>query len=337
MVARTRSADPYSSGESRREAGDRVPTLICTDSGYLQHAAVCLTSLVANNPGLFFDIAIVRRASETLDIAKLRRSLAPFANHTITEKAFTQPPEISLPLNPQAKYTLDSWSRLWVADFFPDDVERVLYLDGDIVVVGSIAELWRTDLDGNVLGCVDIPGAAIGVQRLGLRPEDGYFNSGVLLIDLKQWRETQVLPRLLDYMRVHPEQMVFALDQDALNACLYKSKKRLDPKWNAVWTFFRDNEPVPLPRAAIEVLRRDARIIHFNHEIKPWSYFCEHPRQSEYYRYLRMTEWRDFVPPDRTMRNRLYKFAGAVLPARVKASLRSARRKLPIGGMVHRA
>jgi lipopolysaccharide biosynthesis glycosyltransferase len=69
-------------------------------------------------------------------------------------------------------------------------------------------------------------------------------------------------------------------------------------------------------------VRREARIIHFNGNSKPWSYFCDHPRKAEYNKYLRMTEWRDFVPPDRTFINRLRKLASAILPAKTKALIK---------------
>jgi lipopolysaccharide biosynthesis glycosyltransferase len=313
--------------KSEAAAANRVATLMCIDAVYLQHAAVCLVSLLANNPDLFFDIVVVRRPNEGFDDDKLRRSLQRFANHSLSFRVFTPPTEAALTLNPRAHYTLDIWNRLWVEEFFAENVDRVLYLDADIVVTGSIAGLWRTDLEGNLVGAVDIPGAQAGVVRLGLA-ENGYFNSGVLLIDLKEWRRARVLDALISYISAHPEQMVYTPDQDALNACLYDRKKRLDPKWNAVWTFFQETDPVPLPRAELETVRRQACIIHFNNSPKPWSYFCAHPRKAEYKKYLRMTEWRDFVPPDRTAMNRLRKLTAAVLPGNLKAFLRSVQHRI---------
>jgi hypothetical protein len=54
--------------------------------------------------------------------------------------------------------------------------------------------------------------------------------------------------------------------------------------------FFREPLALPLDRAEIEAIRRNAQIIHFNGGSKPWSYFCDHPRRAEYEKYLRMTE-----------------------------------------------
>jgi lipopolysaccharide biosynthesis glycosyltransferase len=309
--------------EDGATSGSRVHLLLCSNALYLQHLAVCLTSLLANNPDLFFDIVVVGRATEELDEAKLRRSLARFPGQSLSFRRFTPPADRLLPLNPRAHYTLDNWSRLWVEEFFANDVDRVLYLDSDIVVVGKVAPLWSADLDGALLGAVDIPGSERGVINLAMRAEDGYFNSGVLLIDLKQWRETRALETVLDYVEAYPERMMRDVDQEALNACFHGRRKRLEYKWNVMGAFFREPVALPLARAEIESVRQEARVIHFNGNSKPWSYFCDHPRKAEYEKYLRMTEWRDFVPEDRTVVNRLRKHLSPIVPEKTKTALKA--------------
>jgi lipopolysaccharide biosynthesis glycosyltransferase len=298
-----------------------VSILMCTNALFLQHTAVCLASLLANNPDFFFDIVIVKRITEDLDEEKLRRSLAGFSNHLLTFQKFEPPADLLLPLEPHAHYTIDTYTRLWLGEFFPETVNRVLYLDADIVVVGSIAPLWSTDLGGALMGAVDIPGSDQGVRRLGMRMEDGYFNAGVLLIDVAQWRATRAELTVLDYIRANPERVSY--DQDALNACFRSRTKRLDYQWNVIRPFYREPLVLPLGRTEIEAIRRDARIIHFNGGSKPWSYFCDHPRRAEYEKYLRMTEWRNYVPPDRTPLNVVRKLLSGILPDSVKDRLKS--------------
>src|SRR5947209_4975254 len=203
-----------------------------TDGRFLQHAAVCLTSLLVNNPDLFFDIVIVSRPTESLDKEKLEQTLGPFLNHSLSLIKFEPPPDRLLPL--YYEYTIDTWTRLWIEHFFPNEVDRVLYLDGDIVVVGSITELWETELGGALLAAVDIPGAVSsiplledGSNWLGIRPDEGYFNAGVLIIDLKQWRDTRALDTVLAFVEANPDR-VPNVDQDALNACFHARRKRLE-------------------------------------------------------------------------------------------------------------
>lgn len=302
-------------------ATDSVNILMCTNALFQQHVAVCLASLLANTPDLFFEIVIVTRVSEELDEDKLRRSLVRFPNNSLSFRKFELPDDLLLPLHPESHYTVDTYTRLWLGEFFPATADRVLYLDADIVVVGSIAPLWSIDLAGALMGAVDIPGSDRGVTRLAMRAEDGYFNAGVLVIDLKQWRATRAQETVVDYIRANPDRVRY--DQDALNACFYSRTKRLDYKWNVIRPFFREPLALPLKRAEIEAVRREAQIIHFNGGSKPWSYFCDHPRRAEYEKYLRMTAWQDYVPPDRTPLNRLRKGMSAILPNPVKRLLKT--------------
>jgi lipopolysaccharide biosynthesis glycosyltransferase len=286
------------------KTGNRVHLLLCVDPVFVQHAAVCLTSVLMNNQDLFFDIVVAGRLIEASDEEKLRRSIARFSNHTFHLHRFIPPPEILLPLEPGAHQTVDTYTRFWVADFFPADVDRVLYLDGDVVVVNSLKALWNVELGGALLAAVDVPDSERVMARFGIPPDDGYFNAGVLLIDLAQWRQTRALDAALDYVKINAH--LVRHDQDALNACFHDRRRRLDYKWNAMWPFFyAPRDYGPLSPMAVDEVRRHIHIIHFNGVSKPWNYFCDHPCRGEYDKYLRMTEWRDFVPADRTFRNRL--------------------------------
>ena len=264
MSSFTVTAVPQQQRSGESAAATRVNALLCTNALFLQHAAVCLASLLANNADLFMDIVVVAQTAETLDEEKLRRSLAQFPNHSLTFQKFTIPRNLLLPLIPQSHYTVDTYTRLWVNEFFPANTDRVLYLDADIVVVGSIGPLWTTDLGGALMGAVDIPGSDRGVTSLGMRAEDGYFNAGMLIIDLAQWRATGAEKIVIDYIRENPDRIMF--DQDALNACFCGCTKRLDYKWNVIRPFYREPLVLPLARAEIETIRREARI----HTLQRW-------------------------------------------------------------------
>ena len=122
---------------------------------------------------------------------------------------------------------------------------------------------------------------------------------------------------VLRYVEAYPQRLI-DLDQDALNACFHSRRKRLEYRWNTTWSFYREPLSIPLARREIELVRQETRIIHFNGNSKPWSYFCDHPRKADYYKYLGMTEWRDFVPGDRTVVNRLRKRIAGILPKKQK-------------------
>lgn len=300
-------------------APSAIPTLFCINAGYARHLAVCIVSLLENNPRAFFDIVIVTTGDLGPEAGKLRRTLAAHANHTLRVTRFESEKRLTLPL--RAHYSIDIYTRLWAADLFPEQVDKVLYLDSDMIVAGDIGALWRTELGNAILGAVTIPGST-RCAALAIPESYGYFNSGVLLINLAAWRNERIFERVIDYIGRNADTIVDP-DQDALNACLYDRRVKLPYIYNAVSPFFFDYHPMGMSRAEIEAVRADARILHFNGASKPWSYLCRHPRRAEYWRYLAETEWRGEGPDDRNFVNWTKKTFGPLVPEPVRAYVRA--------------
>jgi len=168
------------------------------------------------------------------------------------------PPEASIPL--------------LLAEILPRDLERVLFLDADMLVLDDLANLWQTPLDDHVLAAA--PDAAIplcsaprGVKRceaLGIPPAAPYFNGGVLLVHLARWREREVTRRVRLYFETTREPIDF-LHQEALNAVLWADWKQLDPRWNLLASLAGRR----YGRSASDAWRRPG-IVHFAGRMKPW-------------------------------------------------------------------
>ena len=297
----------------------RIPTLICFNENYTQHAAVCMVSLLENNPNSDFDFVVVTTQGLGNTEERLHRTVGKYENCTLRIH-FKKSDSLALPL--RIHYSMDTYTRLWADEFFPDHVERILYLDGDMVVVGNISELWNTNLGDAVLGAVTIPGST-RCAPFGIPESFGYFQSGVLLINLKRWRQDRILARCIDWIEHNHEKIVDA-DQDVLNACLYDRRYPLPSVWNVIAPFYFNYHPLGIPRDELQVIRRDARIIHFNGPSKPWHYLSRHPRRDEYWKYLALTEWRDYVPPDRNLVNWGKKHVGPFVPERMRSLLKRA-------------
>jgi lipopolysaccharide biosynthesis glycosyltransferase len=131
--------------------------------------------------------------------------------------------------------------RLLLPELLPAAVERVLYLDCDLICTGRLAPLWRTDLRGELLGAVRDPGAptisaALGLPgfRTGARRLkfwSDYFNSGVLLMDLQRCRTENLTATMLTYVQDSATRLRF-VDQDALNFAVDDRWLRLERRWN---------------------------------------------------------------------------------------------------------
>ena len=296
---------------------EKINLLFCCNSAYSQHLCVALISVLANNPGQQFDIAVVGRDAFGDEAEKIRRSLAQFSNFDLRFTVFQTPPELALPI--RIHYSTDIYTRLWVASSFPDDTARVLYLDSDLIAVGDIAPLWRADLGGKLLGAVDIPGST-RCPLLGIPEAAGYFNSGVLLFDLEQWRRTGAVDEVVRYVAENGDKLIDP-DQDALNACFFARRQSLPYIYNVITPFYFQYHDIGIGAAELATIQRQATIVHFNGASKPWHYMSRHPRAADYCRYLRMSEWRDFVPGDRTPLNMVKKFVAGILPTRLPRAL----------------
>ena len=150
-------------------------------------------------------------------------------------------------------------------EIFPE-LDRILYLDGDIVVRGDLTELWRTPLEDALVAAVEDEqakrfGGKTHQQRIDY-PYERYFNSGVMLVNLAAWRREGIPARLLDY-RLHGKNDF--MDQDALNSVLGDRTVFLDARFNTLSTSLRyEDEPTR------NRLESEAVIYHYASSEKPW-------------------------------------------------------------------
>lgn len=192
-------------------------------------------------------------------------------------------------------------ARLLLDKLLPETVDKVLYMDGDTVVLDSLDDLWYTPLHEHVLGgCIE---ATVNrTRRTQLQMEHlAYINSGVLLINLKKWRETHTGDKIIEYYRSRGGAL-FAPDQDAINGALLDQIFYLPPKYNfynIYWTYsykflkhLLGDAPYYDPETFSDSVRHPV-IIHYLGEERPWRKGNRHRFKSEYQKYLRKTPWRD--------------------------------------------
>ncbi|MDD2797839.1 MAG: glycosyltransferase family 8 protein [Bacteroidales bacterium] len=149
------------------------------------------------------------------------------------------PKGISLPLD-KSTYPLTIYLRLFIPSFIPKEVEKVLYLDVDMIVRHDIAKLFSIDLGENILAAVQDPriltfdnswGGVKNHKELGIVGETHYFNSGLLLMDAKKWRDLKIAERTVECINDN-QKFVNYPDQYGLNVVLANKWVELDSKWN---------------------------------------------------------------------------------------------------------
>lgn len=195
--------------------------------------------------------------------------------------------------------SVSSYARLFLPEMLPESVDRVLYLDCDTVVCGSLEGLFAMDLKGAWVGGVRdfIPE---GFKRsVGLAPDSVYINAGVLLIDLEKWRREKVLERFLGCIDKHGGR-VYHHDQGVINDCLQGRMHVLPPRYNAMTPLFT------LPYPAVQAIWGDyytqaertealaePAVLHFTPGFtgQVWDVKCSHPLRNRYLCLLEQTAW----------------------------------------------
>lgn len=156
-----------------------------------------------------------------------------------------------------------TYARLILDKLLDPGIQRVIYLDSDIMVRDGIETLWNADLAGQPIGAVRDAGAPLEAlevdhrRRTGLDPADLWFNTGVMVIDLPQWRGWGITQQVAKMVSEGTAQNLF-LDQDILNIIFCRRWRELPREWN-----FQS------PRHVHEPLTPS--IVHYTGEHKPWA------------------------------------------------------------------
>lgn len=184
--------------------------------------------------------------------------------------------------------------RCLLASVLPESVSKVLYLDCDVLVLQSLDDLWRTDIEDKALAAVpdSFQVNSAYCNRLEYDISYNYFNGGVLLLNLDYWRLHHLEEQCKVFYQAYPDK-ILCNDQDLLNGLLYNQKVLVDMKWNVQESAYR----IPKGKtsrwrpAYIEMLLHPA-ILHYSAR-KPWQYHCMHPLRHLYMEYQKLTPWKN--------------------------------------------
>jgi lipopolysaccharide biosynthesis glycosyltransferase len=193
------------------------------------------------------------------------------------------------------------YARLLIPNLLPQQIEKALYLDSDLVVRGNISELWNMPFEEKSLlaardriGFVGAPSGIANHRELGIPADAPYFNSGVLLMNLSKWREVETSERVFNYLREYRD-VIRMEDQEALNAVLFGDWGELDFGWNwqIPWREYRLHRATPAWVPQTE--RRD--IVHFPTSEKPWLPGCDYEERAIFFGALDKTAWAGWRVP----------------------------------------
>ena len=243
---------------------NNISLFFAVDENYLPFLSITLDSIIENcNMKNFYDIYVLNTGINSELTNKVEKRLPN--NLSIKFVDMTQKLEkFNESLHTRDYYSKTTYYRLFIPEMFPN-LDKALYLDSDIIVLGDISELYNTDLKNNLVGA--IPDSAVQntpvfieyVEKvIGVNKSTDYFNAGILLMNLKEMRKFNFEDKFLNLLKLY--KFTVAQDQDYLNAICLNRVTYCDYSWNAM----------PIPNDCCKPAKLN--LIHFNMLWKPWIF-----------------------------------------------------------------
>lgn len=277
-----------------------INILCATDDNYVPYCGIMLTSVFDSNKDTPVNAYILIDKELSFASDKKLQKLAKKYNNKIyycmVDNSFLE----KFPIKGMNYWSIATYYRLYATDLLPKSVHRILYLDCDIVVDNPIDYLWKIDMNNTAVGSVpDIFDYSGHFQnRLRYPKEAGYFNAGVLLINVDYWREHSIGKKCLDYLANNYE-IIEANDQDVLNAVLWDKKITLPLRYNYQIQYLKHNfyNALVQYKDEIDSTKKSPTIIHYAAPQKPWStLYYKMPYKQIWRKYKWISPWWYILP-----------------------------------------
>jgi lipopolysaccharide biosynthesis glycosyltransferase len=278
-------------------ARDVIQVAFAADAEFAMPLGVAIASLARTHAREAIAVTILHDGLSAADISRVERTGAgrvPITWHLVN------PSDVAGAFYTEC-LTSATLYRLLLPHLMPSTLDRVLYLDCDLVVTDSLRQLWTTDLHGKLIAAArdanspfPVGPAGTNWRGLGLRPNTPYFNAGVLLIPLDAWRAEAIPELTLGMLRTSRPRWG---DQDVLNAALQGRWLELPRRWNLqtsdvaerglAWALWADD---------VQGALADPAILHFTERDKPWHPGSAHPLRGRWYQALDDSAWSGWRP-----------------------------------------
>ena len=253
---------------------------------------VCLTSIFENNKEV--DICVYIFTSDMKDATQMKfQKLAEDYGKTIhviqvDEKELKDMPKTG-------RYSINTFFRFLIPNVLKSE-DKVLYLDVDMINTKSMYELWNTNIDQ--VYCAVVEGQSNDDIRLRNRLDYqyDYFNAGVLLMNLKKWREDSISQKCISYLCNYPERCKY-LDQDALNAILNNQVVWLNYRYNLQEGFLWNDDEKLIDKKKWGKINQEEEhkvLIHYCGFVKTWHKESNHPYTADFLYYKSISLWKDY-------------------------------------------
>ena len=255
---------------------NKINVSVACDDNYSQYAGVLIASILENANSLD-DLCIYvldggiseTRKQEISSLKSIKDCEIVFV--PVNESLYEEYKKVKT----LEHISFATFYRLKLPSMLPN-VDKVIYLDCDMVVMDSLAELFNTDIgDCYIAGCEDIGSGKI------LSKYKNYVNAGMLVFDLDKMRKENVEKTFLEYTVANIDKLKHS-DQDIINYSCKGHIYILDEKWNVQSSNFTNRSSYT----------NEPKIIHFIAKRKPWKWASFSYHRDWYFKYLQLTPWK---------------------------------------------
>lgn len=254
-----------------------VNIVLITDSRYTPPTMVAMSSAIKNKcPKTTYNFYVIAENITLQDDASLRQ-LKDLAPETVNINIIPRS-EPNLPFENMQRFIQYKvgMHKIYLAEILPN-IDKAIYMDGDTVVLKDLRTLYDINIE-DMYAAVAKDGIYYRFPKemaeMGLDKRGFYFNSGVMLHNLKLQRQDKIVEKLIEYIKTHED---FFGDQDVLNVVLGNKLKLMSYRYNCISTFFEKDDlnflsqyyNEKLPHNTTDIYK-NATIIHYAGD-KPWQ------------------------------------------------------------------
>lgn len=247
--------------------------LVTLNAGYLPQLEVMLFSLLRRHGGEEATVYVAHSSLTPQQLEGVRQRLdCPYCtivDTRVPDSLFEKAPITS-------RYPREMYYRIFAGQLLPQSVERVLYLDPDLVVINSLDELWNLEMGDNLFAAathIREPLQTFNELRLGIRESGPYINSGVMMMNLPAMRRSIREEEVFAYIEKY-KNLLMLPDQDVISALYGQRIQTIDPfRYNLSDRMFtlgrlkgEDNRELTM-----DWVEKNASIIHYCGRNKPWK------------------------------------------------------------------
>ncbi len=211
-----------------------------------------------------------------------------------------------------------SYMRMGLGKILPKHLDRVLCLDSDTLVLGSLKSLWSIEMGDNILaGVADCVNVKAFKNQFMLDKTDVYCNAGVFLINLKEWRSSKVEETIRSIIKAKNGN-IFFVEQTLMNYVCKGKIIKLPAEYNSYTLFYalkfknliRWRRPTNFyTEEEVKKASTNPVIVHFTRNFymtsRPWVEGCDHPFTDQYIKYSRLTPWKELEKDNRSLKSKL--------------------------------